>query len=121
MDHLVEWSSGSMLGLGFEASWQQLQRDQSQAQECLVDTLHEAIIQEELGWQPVLLSGGRGCQAPLLDAETHQGLNELENCLQFFLLGRFSSAAPATQVVEGFSEVVIPQFHSRSGCWKLSA
>lgn len=110
-----------MLGLGFEASWQQLQKDQTQAQECLVDTLQEAVIQEEMSWQPVLLSGGRGFQAPLLDAQTHQGLTDLENCLQNFLLGSFPSTAPQAQLLEGFSEVVIPQYNARSGCWKLSA
>lgn len=99
----------------FESGWQQLQKVNLCESGCLVDTLQEARVQEEAGWQPVLLSQR---QLPALDQETLGALADLDDCLFGFLSAALTSMnTPQTQTLTTFTEVVIPQFNPRTGRW----
>ena len=103
--------------VAFEVGWQQLQRVSVGSYEHCLDTLQEAVVQEEQGWQPVVLSGRPG---PQLDRPTLSGLAALEGSLQCLLSGLLPSAMPAEYQLSQFSEVIIPQFNARSGHWQMS-
>jgi len=106
--------------VGFEVGWQQLQRLSNQELGgSTIDTLQVAVVQEEVAWQPVLLSGGKARGS--LDQSTRQGLTGLENSLLTLLGGNLPANAAPEYALDNFTEVVIPQFNPRTGAWQMSA
>lgn len=99
----------------FESGWQQLQKLSFGDDKNLVDTVSDAEVQDELGWEPVVLSQ-RTC-TPVLDPQTRLALADLEDCLFSFLNASLPAHTRPQQTVTSFTEVVIPQFNPRTGRW----